>query len=201
MRVERIFSFVNSPFTSHILSKSVMSRTLKIRVKNEQKKTPWIRIWQACLHLIHLPFLILSDFLRNETLRFEEARLGNVFSRSLMPPAFWESIYRRADKFWAVPFTVSPWEWVYAKNSPRLERETRERDTSKRHVGKHSLLISAILLPQHLRCYWGKIKSQSYITTDSLSASPSWYQAPTWDPGPIFSHFLFDYFFWQLIFC
>jgi hypothetical protein len=30
------------------------------------------------------------------------------------------------------------------------------------------------------------IQSQSYITTDSLSASPSWYQAPTWDPRPIF---------------
>jgi hypothetical protein len=25
-------------------------------------------------------------------------------------------------------------------------------------------------------------QSQSYITTDSLSASLSWYQAPTWDP-------------------
>jgi hypothetical protein len=29
-------------------------------------------------------------------------------------------------------------------------------------------------------------QSQSYITTDSQSASPSWYQAPTWDPRPIF---------------
>jgi hypothetical protein len=29
--------------------------------------------------------------------------------------------------------------------------------------------------------------SQSHITTDSLSASPFWYQAPTWDPRPIFS--------------
>jgi hypothetical protein len=29
-------------------------------------------------------------------------------------------------------------------------------------------------------------QNQSSITTDSLSASPSWYQAPTWDPRPIF---------------
>jgi hypothetical protein len=28
-------------------------------------------------------------------------------------------------------------------------------------------------------------QSQSYIMTDSLSASPSWYQAQTWDPGSI----------------
>jgi hypothetical protein len=38
-------------------------------------------------------------------------------------------------------------------------------------------------------------QSQSYITTDSRPASPSWYQAPTWDPRPIFSYPLFDYFF------
>jgi hypothetical protein len=29
----------------------------------------------------------------------------------------------------------------------------------------------------------------SYITTDSQSASPSWCQAPDWDPRPIFPHF------------
>jgi hypothetical protein len=46
-------------------------------------------------------------------------------------------------------------------------------------------------------------QSQSYIMTNSLSASPSWYQAPTWDPWPIFpilfhSHF---FFFWQFRVC
>jgi hypothetical protein len=29
-------------------------------------------------------------------------------------------------------------------------------------------------------------QGQSYITTDRLSASPSWYQRPTWEPRPIF---------------
>jgi hypothetical protein len=29
-------------------------------------------------------------------------------------------------------------------------------------------------------------QSQSHITTDSQSASPSWCQAPIWDPRPIF---------------
>jgi hypothetical protein len=38
-------------------------------------------------------------------------------------------------------------------------------------------------------------QSQSYITTDSQSASPSWFQAPIWDPRPIFSPLSrFDYF-------
>jgi hypothetical protein len=30
------------------------------------------------------------------------------------------------------------------------------------------------------------VQSQSYITTDSQSASLSWCQAPIWDPRPIF---------------
>jgi hypothetical protein len=29
-------------------------------------------------------------------------------------------------------------------------------------------------------------QSQSYVTTDSQSASPSWWQAPIWGPRPIF---------------
>jgi hypothetical protein len=63
--------------------------------------------------------------------------------------------YRRADNFRPVSITVSAWEWVYATNLSRLQRETRER--SKRHVGKeHSVLTTAILLPC---CYWGKIVS------------------------------------------
>jgi hypothetical protein len=36
-------------------------------------------------------------------------------------------------------------------------------------------------------------QSQSYITTDSLSVSPSWYQAPTWDLRPVFP--ILDSFF------
>jgi hypothetical protein len=43
-----------------------------------------------------------------------------------------------------------------------------------------------------------EIRSKSKLCkTDRLSASPSWYQAPTWDSRPIFSHSLFDYFFWD----
>jgi hypothetical protein len=64
-----------------------------------------------------------------------------------------QTIYRRADNFRPVSFTVSAWEWVYATNLSRLQGETRERErerwTSKRHVGEaHSVLITVILLPQ-----------------------------------------------------
>jgi hypothetical protein len=42
--------------------------------------------------------------------------------------------------------------------------------------------------------YWiTQRQSQSYITTDSLSVSPSWYQALIWDPRPIFA--ILDLFF------
>jgi hypothetical protein len=52
--------------------------------------------------------------------------------------------------------------------------------------------------------YWTKFKyislcwrrSQSYITTDSQSAIPSWCQAPIWDTRPIF--FILEIFFKQL---
>jgi hypothetical protein len=40
-------------------------------------------------------------------------------------------------------------------------------------------------------------QSQIYITTDSLSASPSWYQAPIWEPRlifPILSFIIFGHF-------
>jgi hypothetical protein len=37
-------------------------------------------------------------------------------------------------------------------------------------------------------------QSQSYITTDSQSASFSRYKAPIWDPRPIFPILSFDYF-------
>jgi hypothetical protein len=32
-----------------------------------------------------------------------------------------------------------------------------------------------------------KSQSQSYVTTDSQSSRPSWFQAPIWDPRPIFT--------------
>jgi hypothetical protein len=51
--------------------------------------------------------------------------------------------------------SVSAWEWVYATNLYRLQKET-----SKRYVGEaHSALITAILSPQRLRCYVGKTVS------------------------------------------
>jgi hypothetical protein len=80
--------------------------------------------------------------------------------------------YRRADNFRPVSFTVSAWEWVYIRNLSRLQRERREREreTSKWHVGEtHSVLITAILLPQCLRCYWGKIVSLRMLTSLRLS--------------------------------
>jgi hypothetical protein len=38
----------------------------------------------------------------------------------------------------------------------------------------------------YLNCYQIDVSSQSHITTDNQSPSPSWCQAPIWDPGPIF---------------
>jgi hypothetical protein len=46
--------------------------------------------------------------------------------------------------------------------------------------------ISSKLPEASTSCSWSVCQSQSHITTDSLSASLSWYQAPTWDPRPIF---------------
>jgi hypothetical protein len=65
-------------------------------------------------------------------------------------------------------------QWVYATNLSRLQRETREteseRETSKRPVGEaDSVLITAILLPQHLSCYWGKI---SHCSCSPILGSP-----------------------------
>jgi hypothetical protein len=51
----------------------------------------------------------------------------------------------------------------------KRERE-RERETSKRHVGEaHSVLITAILLPQRLSCYWGEIVSLRMLTNLRLA--------------------------------
>jgi hypothetical protein len=44
-------------------------------------------------------------------------------------------------------------------------------------------------------------QSQSYITTDSQSASPSWYQPPIWDPRPIFPILSLIIFFLQFRVC
>jgi hypothetical protein len=82
--------------------------------------------------------------------------------------------HRRADNSRPVSFTVSAWEWVYATNLSRLQRETsereRERETSKWQVREaHSVLITAILLPQHPRCYWGKIVSLRMIANLRLA--------------------------------
>jgi hypothetical protein len=69
-------------------------------------------------------------------------------------------LYRRADNSGPVSFTVSAWEWVYATNLSRLQRET-----SKRHVGEaHSALTTVIQFPQRLSCYWGKIVPLRMLT-------------------------------------
>jgi hypothetical protein len=75
------------------------------------------------------------------------------------------SVYRRADNARPVSFTGSAWEWVYATDLSRLQRET-----SKRHVEEaHSVLTIAILLPQRLSCYWGKIVSLRMLTNLRLA--------------------------------
>jgi hypothetical protein len=77
-----------------------------------------------------------------------------------------KGIYRRADNSRPVSFTVSAWEWVYATNLSRLQRET-----NKRHVGEvHSVLITGMLLLQRLSCYWGKIVSLRMLTNLQLAS-------------------------------
>jgi hypothetical protein len=77
--------------------------------------------------------------------------------------------YRRADNSRPVSFNVSTWEWVYATNLSRLERETREKETGKLHEEEaHSVLITAILL-RRLSCYWGKIVSLRMLTNLRLA--------------------------------
>jgi hypothetical protein len=78
--------------------------------------------------------------------------------------------YRRADNSRSVSFTVNAWEWVCATNLSRLQRETRETEISKRHVGEaRSVLVTAILLPQRLSCYWGKTVSLRMLTNLRLA--------------------------------
>jgi hypothetical protein len=61
--------------------------------------------------------------------------------------------------------------WTSMLRSYLVCRERgRERETSKRHVGEaHSVLITAILLPQRLSCYWGKIVSLRMLTNLKLA--------------------------------
>jgi hypothetical protein len=81
-----------------------------------------------------------------------------------------EDVHRRADNSLPVSFTVSAWEWVYATNLSRLQRET-----SKRYVGEaHRVLITAILLPQRLSSYWGKIMSLRMLTNLRLAYLRVW---------------------------
>jgi hypothetical protein len=48
----------------------------------------------------------------------------------------------------------------------------RERETSKQHVGEsHSVLITAILLPQRLSCYWGKTVSLRMLISLRLATA------------------------------
>jgi hypothetical protein len=83
----------------------------------------------------------------------------------------WWHKYRRADNSRPVSFTVSAWEWSMLRTCLVCrEKQERERETSKRHVGEaHSILITAILLLQRLSCYWGKIVSLRMLTNLRLA--------------------------------
>jgi hypothetical protein len=83
-----------------------------------------------------------------------------------------------ADNLRPVFSAVSAWEWACATNLSRLQRETRdrerererEREISKQHVGEaHSVLITPVLLPQRLSCYWCKIVSLHMLTNLRLA--------------------------------
>jgi hypothetical protein len=64
--------------------------------------------------------------------------------------------YRRADNSRPVSFTVSAWEWVYATNLSRPQRET-----TKRHVGEaHSVLTTNEQTP------WPESASELYQPSD-----------------------------------
>jgi hypothetical protein len=95
---------------------------------------------------------------------------GCLMRQTRLENEAWKGNHRRADNPRSVSFTVSAWGWVYATNLSRLQRETKERETSKRHVGEaHSVLITAILLPQRLNCYWCKIVSLRMLTNLRLA--------------------------------
>jgi hypothetical protein len=60
---------------------------------------------------------------------------------------------------------------------PRTAWGIRSHDTVRK--GTNVRLVEQIVFPL------SRMSSQSHITTDSQSASPSWCQAPIWDPRPI----------------
>jgi hypothetical protein len=99
----------------------------------------------------------------------QETQLLPVSTRDTTP---WHAViplhvvsYRHADNSRPMFFTVSTWEWVYATNLSRLQRET-----SKQHVGKiQSVQTTAILLPQRLSCCWGKIVLLRMLTNLRLA--------------------------------
>jgi hypothetical protein len=59
------------------------------------------------------------------------------------------------------------YEFILLQRETKERERERERKTRKRHVGEaHSVLITAILLPQCLSCYWGKIVSANLRLAD-----------------------------------
>jgi hypothetical protein len=77
--------------------------------------------------------------------------------------------YRRADNSRLMSFTVSAWECLCYEIISSAARNERQKKSSKRHVGEgHSVLITAILLPQRMRCCWGKIVPLRMITNFRL---------------------------------
>jgi hypothetical protein len=91
--------------------------------------------------------------------------LHSTASRYLLKSNVTAICYKRADNSRPVSFTVSAWDWVY---TTKLISSAGRK--SKRHVGEeHSVLITAILLPQRLSCYWGKIVSLRILTNLRLA--------------------------------
>jgi hypothetical protein len=82
-------------------------------------------------------------------------------------------VHRCADNSRPVSFTVGAWEWVYATDLSRLQRETREREWEREKQTARgrssSVLITTILLPSRLSCFWGKIMSLRMLTNLRLA--------------------------------
>jgi hypothetical protein len=62
-------------------------------------------------------------------------------------------------------------------------------------------IINIIFRRHMLSVCYCQSQSQSYITTDSQSASPSCYQVPIWDPRQIFLILPFIIFFFFFYSC
>jgi hypothetical protein len=100
------------------------------------------------LHFIFLSLLSLKEFFSFLLPISFPCPLWSYYSRSLclswfLLPFLPFSLvsYRRVNNSRPMSFTVSESEWVYATNSSRLQRETREIEieTHKRHVGEHTV--------------------------------------------------------------